>query len=79
MAKVVAHATNSHDPAWFTTAPMEQLKVLDKANWNIKDVGLFEINEAFAVVPMAAMKDLNLSPEIVNVHGACGSHRNLRS
>mgnify|MGYP001457953036 FL=1 len=73
LAKVVAHATNSHDPAWFTTAPIGAIKkVLDKANWNIKDVGLFEINEAFAVVPMAAMKDLNLSPEIVNVHGgAC--------
>ena len=73
LAKVVAHATNSHDPAWFTTAPIVAIKkVLDNANWNIKDVGLFEINEAFAVVPMAAMKDLNLSPEIVNVHGgAC--------
>ena len=73
LAKVVAHATNSHDPAWFTTAPIGAIKkVLDKANWNIRDVGLFEINEAFAVVPMAAMKDLNLSPEIVNVHGgAC--------
>ena len=73
LAKVIAHATNSHDPAWFTTAPIGAInKVLDKANWNIKDVGLFEINEAFAVVPMAAMKDLNLSPEIVNVHGgAC--------
>ena len=73
LAKVVAHATNSHDPAWFTTAPIGAIqKVLDKAGWNIKDVGLFEINEAFAVVPMAAMKDLSISPEIVNVHGgAC--------
>jgi len=73
LAKVVAHATNSQDPAWFTTAPIGAIqKVLDKANWDIKDVGLFEINEAFAVVPMAAMKDLNISSEIVNVHGgAC--------
>ena len=73
LAKVVAHATNSHDPAWFTTAPIGAIqKVLDKAGWNIKDVGLFEINEAFAVVPMVAMKDLSISPEIVNVHGgAC--------
>ena len=73
LAKIVAHATNSHDPAWFTTAPIGAIqKVLDKAGWNIKDVGLFEINEAFAVVPMAAMKDLSISPEIVNVHGgAC--------
>tara|TARA_B000000477_G_scaffold32308_1_gene27681 strand:- start:232 stop:1416 length:1185 start_codon:yes stop_codon:yes gene_type:complete len=73
LAKIVAHATNSHDPAWFTTAPIGAIqKVLDKAAWDIKDVGLFEINEAFAVVPMAAMKDLSISPDIVNVHGgAC--------
>ena len=73
LARIVAHATNSHDPAWFTTAPIGAIqKVLDRAGWNIKDVGLFEINEAFAVVPMAAMKDLSISPEIVNVHGgAC--------
>ena len=73
LAKIVAHATNSHDPAWFTTAPIGAIqKVLDKAAWDIKDVGLFEINEAFAIVPMAAMKDLSISPDIVNVHGgAC--------
>ena len=73
LAKIVAHATNSHDPAWFTTAPIGAIqKVLDKAAWDIKDVGLFEINEAFAVVPMAAMKDLSISSDIVNVHGgAC--------
>ena len=73
LAKIIAHATNSHDPAWFTTAPIGAIKkVLDKADWDIKDVGLFEINEAFAVVPMAAMKDLSISSEIVNVHGgAC--------
>ncbi|PPR14918.1 MAG: Acetyl-CoA acetyltransferase [Alphaproteobacteria bacterium MarineAlpha9_Bin3] len=73
LAKIIAHATNSHDPAWFTTAPIGAIKkVLDKAGWDIKDVGLFEINEAFAVVPMAAMKDLSISPDIVNIHGgAC--------
>jgi acetyl-CoA C-acetyltransferase len=73
LARVTAHATNSHDPAWFTTAPIGAIKkVLDKAGWDIKDVGLFEINEAFAVVPMAAMKDLSISPDIVNIHGgAC--------
>ena len=73
LAKIIAHATNSHDPAWFTTAPIGAIKkVLDKAAWDIKDVGLFEINEAFAVVPMAAMKDLSISPDIVNIHGgAC--------
>ena len=73
LAKIIAHVTNSHDPAWFTTAPIGAIKkVLDKADWDIKDVGLFEINEAFAVVPMAAMKDLSISPDIVNIHGgAC--------
>ena len=73
LAKIIAHATNSHDPAWFTTAPIGAIKkVLDKAEWDIKDVGLFEINEAFAVVPMAAMKDLSISSDIVNIHGgAC--------
>ena len=73
LAKIIAHATNSHDPAWFTTAPIGAIKkVLNKADWDIKDVGLFEINEAFAVVPMAAMKDLSISPDIVNIHGgAC--------
>tara|TARA_B100000700_G_C14940478_1_gene806506 strand:- start:209 stop:1393 length:1185 start_codon:yes stop_codon:yes gene_type:complete len=73
LAKIIAHATNSHDPAWFTTAPIGAIKkVLDKAGWDIKDVGLFEINEAFAVVPMAAIKDLSISPDIVNIHGgAC--------
>jgi acetyl-CoA C-acetyltransferase len=73
LARVAAHATNSHDPAWFTTAPIGAIKkVLDKAAWDIKDVGLFEINEAFAVVPMAAMKDLSISQDIVNIHGgAC--------
>ena len=73
LAKIIAHATNSHDPAWFTTAPIGAIKkVLDKAEWDLKDVGLFEINEAFAVVPMAAMKDLSISPDIVNIHGgAC--------
>ncbi len=73
LARIISHSTNSQEPAWFTTAPIGAIKkVLDKANWKIGDVDLFEINEAFAVVPMAAMKDLSLSPDIVNVHGgAC--------
>ena len=63
LAKIVAHATNSHDPAWFTTAPIGAIqKVLDKAAWDIKDVGLFEINEAFAVVPMACLLYTSPSP-----------------
>ncbi|PPR31133.1 MAG: Acetyl-CoA acetyltransferase [Alphaproteobacteria bacterium MarineAlpha9_Bin2] len=73
LARIISHSTYSQEPAWFTTAPIGAIKkVLDKANWKIGDVDLFEINEAFAVVPMAAMKDLSLSPDIVNVHGgAC--------
>jgi len=73
LARLLAHSTNSQEPAWFTTAPIGAIKkVLEKANWNKKDVDLFEINEAFAVVPMAAMKDLSLSKDIVNIHGgAC--------
>ena len=70
LARLLAHSTNSQEPAWFTTAPIGAIeKVLEKANWNKKDVDLFEINEAFAVVPMAAMKDLSLSKDIVNIHG----------
>ncbi len=73
LATIVAHATHSHEPAWFTTAPIGAIeKVLGKAGWAIGDVGLFEVNEAFAVVTMAAMKELGLSADTVNVHGgAC--------
>ena len=72
-AKIVAHATHSHEPQWFTTAPINAIKkVLDKAQWSIQDVDLFEINEAFAVVTMAAIKELKLNPTKVNIHGgAC--------
>ncbi|MGH8617485.1 MAG: acetyl-CoA C-acyltransferase [Burkholderiales bacterium] len=73
LARIVAHATHAHEPAWFTTAPVGAIeKVLAKAGWAARDVDLFEINEAFAVVTMAAMHDLKLPPEKVNVHGgAC--------
>ena len=73
LATIVAHATHSHEPAWFTTAPIGAIeKVLGKAGWTLGNVGLFEINEAFAVVTMAAMKELGLSADTVNVHGgAC--------
>ena len=73
VAKLLAHATNAHEPAWFTTAPVGAIqKVLDKVGWNAGDVDLFEINEAFAVVTMAAMHDLKIPHEKVNVHGgAC--------
>ncbi|HYH18692.1 MAG TPA: acetyl-CoA C-acetyltransferase [Azospirillum sp.] len=73
LATVTAHATHAQAPAWFTTAPVYAMrKVLEKAGWNAKDVDLFEINEAFAVVAMAAMRELDLPHDKVNVHGgAC--------
>ena len=73
LARIVAHATHSQEPEWFTTAPVGAMrKVLDKAGWSVDDVDLFEINEAFAVVAMAAMKELDIPHEKVNVHGgAC--------
>ncbi|WP_028357296.1 acetyl-CoA C-acyltransferase [Brackiella oedipodis] len=70
LAKIVAHAQHSHEPEWFTTAPVSALKkVLDKAGWNKDEVDLYEINEAFAVVTMAATKELDLDPKKVNIHG----------
>ncbi|MDA0998580.1 MAG: acetyl-CoA C-acyltransferase [Proteobacteria bacterium] len=73
LAAIHAHATHGNSPAWFTTAPIGSIeKVLGKAGWNKNDVDLFEINEAFAVVTMAAMRDLDLPHDKVNVHGgAC--------
>ena len=71
--RIVAHATHAQEPAWFTTAPVGAIrKVLEKAGWSAKDVDLWEINEAFAVVAMAAMKEHALPHEKVNIHGgAC--------
>ena len=70
VARIVAHATHSQEPEWFTTAPVDSIRrVLEKAGWAAKDVDLFEINEAFAVVPMAAMRELKLPAEKVNIHG----------
>ena len=73
LARIVATATHAQAPAWFTTAPVTAIKkVLESAGWQAKDVGLYEINEAFAVVTMAAMRDLDLPHAKVNVHGgAC--------
>ncbi len=73
LAVLHAHATNAQEPAWFTTAPIGAIeKVLAKTGWSKDDVDLFEINEAFAVVAMAAMRDLDLPHDKVNVHGgAC--------
>lgn len=73
LARIVAHATHSQEPEWFTTAPVGAIrKVLAKAGWAIGDVDLFEINEALAAVPMAAIADLGIDPEKLNVNGgAC--------
>jgi acetyl-CoA C-acetyltransferase len=73
LGTVVGHTTHAQDPAWFTTAPVGALqKLSEKTGWALKDVDLFEINEAFAVVPMAAMAELGLAREKVNIHGgAC--------
>jgi acetyl-CoA C-acetyltransferase len=73
LARIVAHATNSQEPEWFTTAPVGAIsKVLDKAGWKVADVDLFEINEAFAVVAMAPMRELGVPHEKLNVNGgAC--------
>ncbi|MGN7724820.1 thiolase family protein [Luteimonas sp. 22616] len=73
LARIVAHATHSQAPEWFTTAPVKAISnVLEKAGWNVGDVDLFEINEAFACVAMAPMKDLGIPHDKLNVHGgAC--------
>ncbi|HEY8351931.1 MAG TPA: acetyl-CoA C-acyltransferase, partial [Sphingomonadales bacterium] len=73
IAKIVAHSTHAQAPAWFTTAPVGAIrKVLDKAGWSKDEVDLYEVNEAFAVVAMAAMRELDLPHDKVNVHGgAC--------
>ena len=72
-AEIRAHGSHAQEPAWFTTAPIGAVrKVLERCGWSTSDVDLFEINEAFAVVTMAAMRDLDLPHDKVNVHGgAC--------
>jgi acetyl-CoA C-acetyltransferase len=73
LCKVVAHATHAQKPAEFTIAPVGSMnKLLDKAGWTVDDVDLFEINEAFAMVTMLAVKEMNLDINKVNIHGgAC--------
>jgi acetyl-CoA C-acetyltransferase len=73
LARIAGFATHAQDPHWFTTAPAEAIKkLLDKIGWSMQEIDLFEINEAFAVVTMAAMRELNLPAEKVNIHGgAC--------
>ena len=70
IARIVAHAVHAQAPDWFTTAPVGAIqKVLAKAAWDAKSVNLWEVNEAFAAVTMAAMAEFRLPHEIVNVHG----------
>lgn len=73
IAKIVATSSHAHAPEYFTTAPVPAMKkTLEKAGWGINDVDLWEVNEAFAVVPMIAMKELGISHDKVNVNGgAC--------
>ncbi len=69
-ARVIAWATNSQEPARFTSAPVPAIrKVMETAGWSLEDVDLFEINEAFAMVPMIAMKELGIPAEKLNVNG----------
>ena len=73
LARIVSHATHAQEPEWFATAPVGATqKALAKAGWTVQDVDLWDVNEAFAVVPMALMKELNVSHDKVNVNGgAC--------
>jgi acetyl-CoA C-acetyltransferase len=73
LARIVAHASRAQAPAWFTTAPVAALgAVLEKAGWQVDDVDLFEVNEAFAVVAMAPMRELGIRHDRLNVNGgAC--------
>jgi acetyl-CoA C-acetyltransferase len=73
LARILAHAAHAQEPAWFTTAPVSAIqKVLKKVGWTVGDVDLFEVNEAFAVVAMAAMKELSIPHDKLNIRGgAC--------
>jgi acetyl-CoA C-acetyltransferase len=73
LATIVGHATHAQEPGWFTTAPVGAMqKLFERTGWSAGQVDLYEINEAFAVVPMAAMQELGLPHDKVNVHGgAC--------
>jgi len=73
LAEIKGHTTHSQEPQWFTTAPIPAIrKLLDKVGWSVGDVDLFEINEAFAIVAMAAQHDLGISREKLNINGgAC--------
>ncbi|GJL94768.1 MAG: acetyl-CoA acetyltransferase [Hyphococcus sp.] len=70
IARIIAHSTHAQEPEWFTTAPVASIStVLEKAGWAADEVDLYEINEAFSVVPLAAMREHKLPAEKVNIHG----------
>jgi acetyl-CoA C-acetyltransferase len=73
LARIVGHSSFAHEPAWFTTAPVSAItRLLENIGWSSDDVDLYEINEAFAIVTMAAMRDIGLDHAKVNVNGgAC--------
>ncbi len=74
MARVLAHASFAHDPVWFTTAPVGVIKaVLAKAKLTIENIDIFEINEAFSTVTMAAIKEFSIDPKKVNIHGGAAA------
>ena len=72
-AIIRGHASHAHEPGWFATAPIPAArKLLDRLGWSVQDVDLWEVNEAFAVVPMAFMRDMGIARDKMNVHGgAC--------
>ncbi len=72
-ARILGHTTHAQEPGWFTTAPVPAMRgLLEKVGWTVDDVDLWEVNEAFAVVPMAAMAELGIPREKLNIHGgAC--------
>jgi acetyl-CoA C-acetyltransferase len=73
LARVLAYSSYAHEPEWFTTAPVGAIKrTLEKLGWKPNDADLYEVNEAFAAVPMAAMRDVDIDPARMNVNGgAC--------
>ena len=72
-ARILGHASHAQAPGWFATAPIPAArKLLERLEWSVKDVDLWEVNEAFAVVPMAFMQDMGIPRDKINVHGgAC--------
>ena len=73
LARILGHSTFAHEPRWFTTAPIQAIQILlDQVGWSVNDADLYEINEAFAVVTMAAMRELKIGHDKINIHGgAC--------